>query len=138
MITEITIGNMRQAPIGKPLPAGWVYVGRPTDLGNPFYLRTPASTEKRAEVISNYERWLDGMLAQPGSDQARMMDSIEQLAIEGEGVMTLVCFCSPLACHADIIAARLRVRLGLPEPGQEGGQQGEPDSGPGGSGEAQG
>ena len=142
MITGIEIGNMRDARKGQPLPEGWVYVARPTALGNPYKLPHAATEAQRAAVIANYARWLDGMLHQPGSDAARMLATLEQQAREGEGVMTLICFCKQpgkeVACHADVIAARLRARLGLPEPGQEGGQQGEPDSSPGSGGEAQG
>ncbi len=141
MITGIEIGNMRNAPKGQQFPAGWVYVGRPTKLGNPYHLPHEATGAQRQQVIRNYERWLDGMLHQPASDPAQMMATLEQQAREGEGVMTLICWCSPLACHAEIIATRLRARLGLPEPGsasEKGGQQGEPDSSPGSSSGAQG
>lgn len=138
MIDAIEVGNMRHAPKGQQFPEGWVYVGRPTDLGNPYKLPHGATEAQRAQVIGNYARWLDGMLHQPSTEAARMFDRLEQQAREGVGTMTLICWCSPLGCHADIIATRLRQRLGLPEPGQEGGRRGEPDGGPGGGGRAQG
>jgi hypothetical protein len=73
-----------------------VYIGRPSDWGNPFS-HLPASAAKwrvatREESIRKYEEWL---LEQP--------ELLERVRQELRGKV-LGCWCSPLPCHGDVLA----------------------------------
>jgi hypothetical protein len=63
-----------------------VYVGRPTKWGNPFVLGRDGTRE---EVIRRYRDWIVG---------TTLMNCLEELAGKD-----LVCWCAPLACHADVL-----------------------------------
>lgn len=72
-----------------------VYIGRGSIFGNPFS-HTEGTQVKyivgsREEAISSYKNWV---LTQP-----EIMAKIPSL--KGK---TLCCFCSPLACHGDVLA----------------------------------
>ena len=75
-------------------PAGSVYIGRnrkgqpANPFGNPF---TIPEDGNRQEVIEKFEAWFMG---QPGL--------IERARRELKG-RDLVCFCSPQACHGDVL-----------------------------------
>jgi hypothetical protein len=64
------------------------YVGRPTSWGNPFRLSLDGT---RATVIAKYRKRL---LGRP--DLLALLPSLKGKA--------LGCFCSPLACHAGVLA----------------------------------
>lgn len=64
-----------------------VYIGRPSKWGNPFVIGPDGTRE---EVIEKYEKWL---LQQP-----ELMASLHEL--KGK---TLGCWCSPKACHGDVL-----------------------------------
>jgi hypothetical protein len=70
-----------------PLPAGAVYVGRPTRWGNTFVLGRDGT---RDQVVQKYKTWIN--------TQPELLDSLEDL--RGKD---LVCWCAPHACHADIL-----------------------------------
>jgi len=82
-----------------PIPAGAVYVGRPTKWGNPFsHIHDGMTTAKwitrnREESIQRYEEWLH----EPKQDKLRA-DMRQEL--QGK---ELVCWCAPQDCHARII-----------------------------------
>ena len=65
-----------------------VYIGRPSKWGNPFNIGVDGT---RADVISKYESYL---LSHP--------NLIEDARIELKGKI-LGCWCSPLACHGDVL-----------------------------------
>lgn len=67
-----------------------VYVGRPSQWGNPFAIGRDGG---RDEVIAKYERWLDS--------QPQLLAQLPELA-----GLTLACWCSPQACHGDVLARR--------------------------------
>lgn len=73
-----------------------VYVGRPSDFGNPFSHKDGTLAEHRVatreEAISRYEAWL---MAQPAL--------VERVKRELRGKV-LACWCAPLPCHADVLA----------------------------------
>jgi len=69
------------------LPPGAVYVGRPSRWGN-RYVIGPDGT--RAEVIARYEAELRA--------NSEAMAALSEL--RGKD---LVCWCSPLPCHADVL-----------------------------------
>lgn len=65
-----------------------IYIGRGSEWGNPF----PIENGNREEVIRQYESYLRG--------NSKLLSKVGSL--HGE---TLGCFCSPAACHGDILAA---------------------------------
>lgn len=69
------------------VPAGAVYVGRPSRWGNPFVIGKDGD---RKEVLKKYRAWL---MAQPA-----LMARLSEL--RGKD---LVCWCAPLECHADVL-----------------------------------
>lgn len=73
-----------------------VYIGRPSKWGNPFTHKsgTLAAFEvaTREEAIAKYEEWL---MAQPE------LVAIVKAELKGK---VLGCWCSPLACHGDVLA----------------------------------
>lgn len=91
------VGNRRRGDRGE-------YVGRPSPLGNPFAMRDES---QRDAVVDAYARWLEARMQENGPERAE----IERLAASPDG--TLVCWCAPLRCHADVISEWIeRVRDG--------------------------
>jgi len=81
------IGNKRRGDRG-------VYVGRPSPLGNPYAM---AHEGQRDGVVDAYARWLEDRMRERGPVRAE----IERLASLPDG--TLVCWCAPRRCHAEVI-----------------------------------
>ena len=73
------------------VPSGAVYIGRPGPWGNPFVIGRDGSRE---EVIAKYRNWL--------KDQIRFGHIAEHSIAELYG-KDLVCWCSPQACHGDVL-----------------------------------
>lgn len=83
-----------------PIPDGGVYVGRPTQFGNPFAVK--GSTDRHAEhlrAVRAYEEWING-------DEATVIRERARRELAGKD---LVCWCqspsdeNPLPCHATIL-----------------------------------
>jgi len=72
-----------------------VYIGRPSEWGNPFSIGKDGTRE---EVIEKYREWLSG--------QWHLLDQLDKL--QGN---VLGCHCKPLACHGDILAELADRRL---------------------------
>ena len=72
------------------------YVGRPSPLGNPF----PISIGRR-ECIEKFRDWLYG---QERTSAAWQEVSRLVRLYKAQGYLVLICWCAPLACHADVIA----------------------------------
>lgn len=68
-----------------------VYIGRPTIWGNPFMLGRDGTRE---EVIHLYCEWL----------RTQRKDLVARARRELRGKV-LGCWCKPLACHGDVLAA---------------------------------
>jgi hypothetical protein len=79
------------------IPADAVYVGRPSKWGNPFVIGRDGS---RNEVIRLYRAHILAMVK---------IGSLDLTELTGKD---LVCWCSPLPCHADVLLelANLEVR----------------------------
>lgn len=82
------------------IPKEWVYIGRAGNgedgyFGNPYLIGQDGSREA---VISLYTEWFIEKIE---------VDPIFRERILGLWDKTLMCFCKPLACHGDIIAAYL-------------------------------
>ena len=109
MDTTITIINKHTSVV----PPDAVYIGRPSPLGNPFVLGRDGD---RAAVIASYRHWLwkQVQAGQQGQDNAAYKE-LQRLAqlLQQQGVLTLVCWCSPLPCHGDVLAAALRWYMAL-------------------------
>lgn len=69
------------------IPEGSVYIGRPSKWGNPYRIGEDGS---RHEVIAKYLQWLIG--------NPLLMGSLKELIGKD-----LVCYCSPLPCHGDVL-----------------------------------
>lgn len=67
-----------------------VYIGRGSLFGNPFRIGPDGS---RPEVIEKYRVWFLERIADP-------LFRREVWELEGK---SLICFCSPLACHGDVL-----------------------------------
>ena len=72
----------------KNVPADAIYVGRPSDWGNPFHVGRDGT---RAEVVEMFEGYAEALLER----QPNWLD-----ALRGKD---LVCWCTPEACHADVL-----------------------------------
>lgn len=70
------------------VPAGSVYIGRPSPWGNPFIIGKDGTRE---EVIEKYREYL-----------ISNTELVERAKRELSG-KNLVCFCAPNACHGEIL-----------------------------------
>ena len=66
-----------------------VYIGRPSDWGNPFVIGKDGD---RADVIEKYRRWI-----------MRQPDLLARAKTELRG-QRIACWCKPEACHGDVLA----------------------------------
>lgn len=87
---------------GKRYRMQMVYVGRPSVLGNPFRVGEHGTRE---EVIALYRTWLREQWKQGTLVRTELL---RLATLASAGPLTLVCHCSPLACHADVIADAVR------------------------------
>lgn len=69
-----------------------IYIGRPTKWGNPFII---GASGTREDVLKLYEKW--------ARKNPEIMKCLEEL--RGK---TLGCWCSPKACHGDILIKLLK------------------------------
>jgi hypothetical protein len=89
-IMEIRVANKKDGIVG-------VYVGRGSVLGNPFKMNTEA---ERARVIQFYRAWLWDRMQEEGP----VWQELTRLAdLSRTQDLTLVCWCAPKPCHADVI-----------------------------------
>lgn len=72
------------------------YVGRPSPLGNPFVIGKDGD---RGTVVLKYRKWFYSQLCNP--DIKKLLRDWGNKAARGK--LELVCWCAPLACHADVI-----------------------------------
>ncbi len=76
--------------VNKKLGGKGVYIGRGSVFGNPFVLGVDGNRE---QVIEKYRAWFLEKVGDPAFRR-------EVWKLEGEKLM---CFCSPLACHGDVL-----------------------------------
>lgn len=91
---SIRVANKRKGAAGE-------YVGRPSPLGNPFEIGRDGT---RKEVIQLYRAWLWNEIsftANPTRAGRYLNQLYKQWRRDGE--LTLICWCAPLPCHADVI-----------------------------------
>lgn len=90
--------------LGKVIPEDATYIGRAmphfglkaSKFANPFKLK---DDEPRGATIQRYKEWLWGQIR---SGKITLEDLLE---LEGKN---LVCFCSPNACHGDVLVAAVQ------------------------------
>jgi len=73
------------------IPPDAVYVGRPSKWGNPYIIGRDGT---RKEVIKKYRLYLNHLI------DAGFILTFNVDELRGKD---LVCWCSPLPCHADIL-----------------------------------
>ena len=73
------------------------YVGRPSVLGNPFPIIKGNPQFTRDKVVKDYRDWLVTMY----DKEPAIRNELHRLA--GIENLVLICWCSPLSCHAEII-----------------------------------
>lgn len=69
--------------------SGDVYIGRGSAWGNPYRIGTDGSRDR---VIVLYQAWI--------ADRPHLVDALREREPK-----RLVCFCSPLPCHGDVLAS---------------------------------
>ena len=99
------------------MPAGAVYVGRPTKWGNPFVCKT------KGDAAVLFRRWLmgkdTGKFEYRGAPDFRVPAAELRAAIDSLRGKDLACWCKPgEPCHADVLIelANAERRLGEPTP----------------------
>lgn len=65
-----------------------IYIGRPSKWGNPFEIGKDGTRE---DVVKKYKEWV--------VTQSDLMSSLHELKDK-----TIACWCSPSACHGDVLA----------------------------------
>jgi hypothetical protein len=66
-----------------------VYIGRPTLWGNPFVIGKDGT---RADVVRKYRAWIESRPDMIAKAKAELCGKV------------LACWCSPHACHGDVLA----------------------------------
>jgi hypothetical protein len=87
----IKIGNKKSGDEGH-------YCGRPSSLGNPFYM----GVFTRNQACDAYARWLPQRIE---AQDPLIMTELNELLIEykEKGELTLLCWCAPKRCHCETI-----------------------------------
>ena len=101
MSTRPTVVNLREVDLRDE---DVVRIDRRSDWGNPYRIGPDGD---RAQVIEAYRRWI--------STRADLLARLEELAGK-----RLACWCSPQACHGDVLAELVGQHLGLPAPDGQG------------------
>jgi hypothetical protein len=83
----------------KAAKGTFVYIGRPSPLGNPYPLEDPRDDLARASIIEQYRNWFLQQIEDP-----EFRHAVE--AVRGQD---LGCWCAPRACHGDVILEWLAV-----------------------------
>ncbi len=89
---------------------GWVgeYIGRVcynrprSPLNNPFRAKARSEEEHRV-VVRKYRRWLWQRIEVRDPEILTELNRLRKLAEAGD--LALICWCSPLPCHGDIVKA---------------------------------
>ena len=87
-----------------------IYIGRPSPLGNPFFMRDEADRE---EVVAKYHAWLMEKIKDQDPKVCGELQRIYDLAKKQD--INLVCFCAPRLCHGDVIKEELDGALEMEE-----------------------
>lgn len=80
----------------KTFSGKYIYIGRGSALGNPYYIGKDGT---RSEVIEKYRKWLWKLVKIKGE----VRGAIERLACDEMQNIVLGCHCVPLPCHGEVI-----------------------------------
>ena len=107
---SVTVGRVRRDT--------GICVGRPSPLGNPFWIGPDGTRE---QCIAKYRVWLSYKLSADPSPAASKVRSMyfHLVDLAREGDLRLLCHCAPEACHADVLAESVQARLAEREAGLE-------------------
>jgi hypothetical protein len=93
-----------------------IYVGRGSDLGNPYTGTKPLESTKamfqaksREESIELYKSWIQEKIRVKDKAVCKALNEIYLRSVRGP--VNLVCFCKPKACHGDVIRAIVMEKL---------------------------
>lgn len=104
-LKKVRVINIKQS-LGTP---DEIYVGRPSPLGNPFIV---GGENTREGAVRRYDNYFQASLNSRKPNAVKWAFRLLFLYAKAYGeVVTLVCHCKPLACHADIIARELEKQL---------------------------
>lgn len=103
--TQMTLGGNEVTELVNVLKHGRDgvrMIGRSTQFGNPFRMKKDGGDYTRDGCVAAYREWF-----------CEKIDSDEEFrtAVEELRGETLGCYCSPKACHGDVILAHLRGNL---------------------------
>ncbi len=105
---EPRVWNRHHEDEKHPRPSPWIYVGRPSPLGNPWPLELREGETRAAAAAANldrYKRWLWARI-KPGQEDTAVIRELDSITDKHH----LVCSCWPLHCHAEVIVAAWRWR----------------------------
>jgi hypothetical protein len=88
----ITIVNRRNGRVPG------VYVVRPAVLGNPYVIGSDGS---RHDVLDKYRAWLREQYRHDGAVRRALRTLAMRYLTDGQ--LTLICWCAPQPCHAEVI-----------------------------------
>ena len=77
------------------------YIGRPSPLGNPFFMKDESY---RDSVCNQYKLWLEKNKNIP----AIRKELLRLLNIAKKGPLVLICWCAPKRCHGESIRDMLK------------------------------
>lgn len=86
------------AYVGRTKSTGKLYRHAFHELANPFRVRM---NHPREDVVKEYRLWLLGLIAGPTSAREQLL-ALAALH-KKHGKLVIVCHCSPLACHGDVL-----------------------------------
>lgn len=86
-----------------------IYIGRPSIFGNPFSHKKGTQAQvvvgTRQEAIEKYHQWIKGQIKVPGLTPP----TVEQILELKDKI--LGCWCSPQACHGDVLVNVIRKKV---------------------------
>lgn len=92
-----------------------IYIGRGSELGNPFTHKELENTkaqykcDSREKAILNYEFYIRDKIEKRDSNICKKLNEIFSMACKND--VFLVCFCKPKSCHGDIIKKIIEEKL---------------------------
>lgn len=90
---DITVVNKHHKEDGE-------YIGRGSPLGNPWPIDAKPG-ETREVVIARYRVYLQQQIQKNDESVCNELNRLASMAMKGP--LNLKCFCSPRACHGDVI-----------------------------------
>lgn len=98
MVNELRVVNKYH---GEWPTRRYVYIGRPSPLGNPHVM---GGERTREEAIYLFKEDLQAKMAAGDEAVLNELERIGAMVMDDSGEpVCLVCFCAPKACHGDVI-----------------------------------